>query len=176
MKIVKVLCCMMILFSLLYCKSAISTPTEQTYKSIKIGKQNSRTNYAFLIDTLDFKTKIVKRIFSDDQEMSFDKIEICKGTTVGEDKPKEDFYFLKLQSFTYDVVTVRHLIKENNYYVLSDNSSFNLTYLTCVGKKGSCPPNIFISENNEKNWICSDDIRFCSPNKECDAYKTILLD
>lgn len=175
MKIIKNLCSIIIPFILIFCSSANFSSKPRTTKNIKIGIEN-RENYIFLIDTLSFKNNISENIFSIESKMSYDKIEICKGATVGEAKEK-DFYFLKMQNFEKNVVTVRYLVKEKKYYILSDESTFNSYYVTCVGKKENCPPNVYINENNEKVWICSNDVRYCSTDSvNCTIYRTILVD
>jgi len=140
---------------------------------VKVAFIKNNRNH-FLLDTLKFKNNLSKEIL-DDKNICYDKIEICENFTIGEKIIK--YYFLKMENFNEKIITVKYLIKYKDFYYFEEANTFELLYITCIGNKTNCPPNLYINNQNEYIWICSDDIKSCSTdNQNCNILKTVIFE
>lgn len=172
MKKSKFILLLLICTTLAFCK-AKKHPIYSTKKTKIATRINS--DYLFVIDTIQYKDTIAKKIFSENSQVFYNKIEICKGITL--ERLKQEYYFLKLTDSKKNVVTVRHLIKKENDLFFSNDTNFDSYYVSCAGTLNLCPPNLYIDEHLEKNWICSDQVGVCSTDSlNCRIFKTILIE
>lgn len=130
------------------------------------------------IDTVQFKNKISTTVFSANSKIEFDKIEVVKQFTIGEEK--KVFYYLLLTDFDKKVKTSRWLVNIGESLYLNENvkknsDNFELLYLTCAGNQ-NCNPNVFILDK-KRSWICGENpscLRDGETRKGCDIYTTLI--
>lgn len=134
------------------------------------------SKFMYSIDTIKFKSEISSTIFSPDSHIEFDKIEIIKQFSMGEEIIP--FYYILLTDFDKKVKTARWLSKVNDsLYFCNDldkeKGNFDLIYLTCSGEN-NCNPQLFIFDN-KRSWACSDNpmcLRDGHKVDGCDVYIT----
>jgi hypothetical protein len=172
MKILKFILFCIITTMIISCSS--KKTIDSLNKKLKIATQN-KNEYSFVIDTLSYKIQISKNIFSEDSKVKFDKIQICEGITI--DKYKKPYFFLKLSDFKKNIVTVRYLLKDRKDFFLTNYSNSDSFYVTCAGSDMNCNPNLYINDNLEKNWTCSDIVELCSADSlNCRIFRSILME
>lgn len=131
--------------------------------------------YIFKLDTLTFKEKIAKNIFSKKSKVDYDKLTIVEQVSLG--KEKASYIFLLLLDFDKKIKTARLLKKINNNLFLSQEKKIDLTYVSCVGDSLICLPNIIINNHLEMEWICSDKKGVCIiDNTKCRKFNSIIVD
>lgn len=141
-------------------------------KKVKVAVYDKK-EYSFIIDTLSYKKQIAKKIFSENSNVTFDRVEICKAFTIG--KYQEEYFFIKLSDFKKNIIVVKYVTKIKNSFFLTNYSNFELLYVTCVGSPVDCSPNLFINDDLEKTWICSDKVESCSTDSlNCRIFKSII--
>lgn len=139
-----------------------------------IAKRKNNT-YEFQIDTLQFKKRISKEIFTN--EIEFDKIEI---KSVHEND--YTYYYLQLQESRQKVKVIRWLLlKEEGLFFesnLVNQEPFNSVFVTCVG---DCSPKVLTIEQT-KYWSCDGsntcgiDSQTNRDNSSCKKVATSILD
>ena len=134
-------------------------------------------SYSIRIDTLVFKKRISENIFSSTSNITYDKIEVKKQLTIGEEK--SFFYYVQLTNYKKNLKTTRWLERINDKLYLNnsekDDDTFKLQYASCQGIN-DCTPNVYISDK-KRFWICGE-IAVCSNKKDdslsCTSSKSII--
>jgi hypothetical protein len=162
-----------LIFSLLFCSNNFyaQTVSDNRIEFAKIVQGK----ISYKLDTLLYKPQVSNKIFSKESNVTFDKIEICHQFTL-EDIQIEYSYVI-LHDFDKNLKTVRFLDKIKDTYYLNNSDTFKKTYLSCVGDKSKCSPNIMITNKSQMEWICSNKVGVCSIDAtECKMFKTVLID
>ena len=135
---------------------------------------NQGNNYTFKIDTLSFKKRISKAIFSKESNVQYNKINIVKQKSINSD---DSFFLLILYCKEKNLKTAKLLKLNNNYLIIDNKNSFEKTFISCVGGK-DCFPNIFKKKDNSFGWSCSSNISECfiDDNGKCKSFKSILIE
>lgn len=147
-------------------------------KSILFAQINAN-GIKFEIDTVKFKNKISTSIFSVDSKIEFDKIEVVKQLTIGEEK--KIFYYVLLTDFDKKVKTSRWLVNIGKFLYINEDigknkDNFESLYLTCAGNQ-NCSPNVFTLDK-KRSWICGENpscLKEGETRKGCDIY-TIYIE
>ncbi len=134
-------------------------------------------SYNIRIDTLIFKKRISENIFSSTSNITYDKIEVKKQFTIGEEK--KVFYYIQLTNYNKNLKTTRWLEKINDKLYLNNSEkgddAFELLYASCQGIN-NCTPNVYISDK-KRFWICGE-LAVCSNKKDdstsCASSKSII--
>lgn len=166
-----------IFISIASCKSNKKAIASNDNKKKLVAYLNN-SKFIYSIDTLKFKSEISSTIFSPDSAIEFDKIEIIKQYSIGEEIIP--FYYILLTDFDKKVKTARWLSKENdslyfNNDLNKEKENFDLIYLTCAGEN-NCNPQLFIFDN-KRSWACSDNpmcLRDGHKVDGCDVYITFI--
>lgn len=82
-------------------------------KKVKVAVYDKK-EYSFIIDTLSYKKQIAKKIFSENSNVTFDRVEICKAFTIG--KYQEEYFFIKLSDFKKNIIVVKYVTKIKNSF------------------------------------------------------------
>lgn len=113
-------------------------------------------SYVISVDTIALKKKITESIFSSESKIFFDKIEVKKQFTIGEEK--KVFYYVLLTDFSANARTCRWLTKVNDDLYFNDDfesgDSFEQMYLTCIGTE-NCATNVYVLDS-KKFWLCGE--------------------
>lgn len=165
-------------FFIISCSETKNTVTNKTPLKSILFAQINQDGIKFEIDTAQFKSTVSSSVFSVDSKIQFDKIEVVKQFTIGEEK--QPFYYLLLTDFDKKVKTARWLDNVANSLYLNQNvkkksDNFELLYLTCAGNK-NCNPNIFILDK-KRSWICGENpscLKEGEARQGCDIYTTFI--
>ncbi|WP_395044345.1 hypothetical protein [Flavobacterium sp.] len=148
-------------------------------KSNKLIAIIKNDNYVFKTDLEILKNRLIQNI-STEKKINFDKIEIIKQFTIG-DEPKE-FYYILLKDSNTNIKIARWLNKIDNklYFnnLIGKINQFEQTYQFCVGKN-DCNPEVF-EIDKDFFWSCSKDPKcLLEPIKQsdltCKTFKTIII-
>ena len=143
-------------FFILSCAQTKSDFKKSNNDSKKPFAKIINESYILVIDTIVFKKKIIGNIFSKESKVIFDKIEVKKQFTIGEEK--KVFYYVLLTDFSTTTRTCRWLNSVDNVLYLNDdfegNDSFEQMYLTCIGTE-NCATNVYILDS-KRFWLCGE--------------------
>ena len=165
--------------------SAVLLSCGQTKSSFKSNYGGSKKLFAKIsnneiiikYDTIVFKEYISKNISLSKAQINYDKIEVKKQFTLGEEK--KVFYYLLLTDFDKKVKTYRWLNKIGDELYFNDDlenkDNFELIYLSCIGNQ-NCNPNVYVLDK-KKGWVCGEQIICMKKNdtiNKCVATKSII--
>lgn len=143
-------------FFILSCAQAKSDFKKQNNDSKKLFARIINESYVLEIDTIVFKNKIAENIFQKESKIFFDKIEVMKQFTIGEEK--KVFYYVLLTDFSTNTRTCRWLNRVENDLYLNDDfesgDSFEQMYLTCIGTE-NCATNVYVLDS-KRFWLCGE--------------------
>jgi hypothetical protein len=127
--------------------------------------------FFFVKDTVSFKKYLSKSLYSKETNVKFDRVEILKQFV-----SNRIFYYVILYDYEKHLKTARILNKVDNELLLSENNSFEQTYISCVGNEIDCKPNIHYNKS-KWFWTCGNKLRECliNSNEKCQVFKTVLF-
>ncbi len=152
---------------IIFCKPDVSISQNKKIIFAKI-KDN---NFFFVKDTVNFKIDLSKNLFSKGTNVKFDRVEILTQFV-----NNREFYYVILYDYDKHLKTARILNKMNNELLLSNNNSFEQTYISCVGNDIDCKPNIHYNKL-KWFWTCGNKLKECmiNSNQKCQSFKTVLF-
>lgn len=136
----------------LICLLSAWVASSQKYTPIAELKDNA---IRFTVDTVAYKKMLSENLNIKDRKVSYDKIEITQGVTLGS---KRKFYFLQMTAANSRIKVARWVELRNKIFYTNDNPEaedpFEQIYLTCEGD-GNCSPHVF-EDKGMRMWGCSE--------------------
>lgn len=171
------------IYTLIFCIVLLScAQTKSSFNRNYIGSKKlfakiSNNEIVIKYDTIVFKEYISKNISLPKAQIDYDKVEIKKQFTIGEEK--KIFYYVLLTNFKEKVKTCRWLNKIGDELYFNDDTenheTFELIYLSCIGNQ-NCNPNVFVVDK-KRGWVCGEEIICVKKNdtiNRCIVTKSII--